>query len=455
MSQSKSVKATSQPKTLVILPHQLFDPKPHLTPYKSSQIILWEHPHYFKHPKYKYNQKRLLLHRASMQYYFNLLKSRKFKVRYVNLNQSPKLPKSYHIFDPIDKVTPKLPGKPTLIESPNFLLTKEHYAKYRKKTQKYFFNAFYMWGKKELKILPKVKSQDKLNRKSMPKTIKIPKLPSNQGKLDQKHIKAGKTYVTKHFKRNYGNLDNFVFPVTHQTARKWLTYFVKHKLDKFGMYQDAIRKDESYMFHSVLSTSINIGLLNPMEVVEALLKQHKKKKVPMNSLEGFIRQLFWREYQRYCYIYNPFGTKNFFGNRKKLTKAWYEGSLGIEPVDNAIKRAFDTGYLHHIERLMVIGNYMNLSGISPREGYKWFMEFSCDSYEWVMHQNVLDMVFFVTGGATMRRPYVSSSNYILKMSNYPKGDWADEWDQLYRAFLKRHKQKLHKFRYYFRGLKSV
>ena len=145
----------------------------------------------------------------------------------------------------------------------------------------------------------------------------------------------------------------------------------------------------------------------------------------------------------------------YFKNSKKLTKAWYTGKLGVPPVDDAIKAAFDTGYLHHIQRLMIVGNYMNLSQIDSRQGFKWFMEFSLDSYEWVMYQNVYDMVFFNSGGLTMRRPYVSSSNYVLKMSNYKKDEWSDEWDELYRSFMKRNKTKLHKFRYYFPGLSKI
>ena len=180
-----------------------------------------------------------------------------------------------------------------------------------------------------------------------------------------------------------------------------------------------------------------------------------KSKIPLNSFEGYIRQLFWREYQRYCYEYFNFNNKNYFGNSKKLTKDWYEGTLGIDPVDDAIKDGFDTGYLHHILRLMVVGNYMNLYGLHPGEGFKWFMEFSCDSYEWVMHQNVLDMVFFVSGGVTMRKPYVSSSNYVLKMSDYKEDEWSEKWDELYKSFLKKNKSKLWKFRYHFRGLKDI
>ena len=164
--------------------------------------------------------------------------------------------------------------------------------------------------------------------------------------------------------------------------------------------------------------------------------------------------MFWREYQVYTYKYETF-SGNYFGNRKKLTKAWYDGTLGIEPIDDLIKDGFDTAYMHHIGRLMFVGNFMNLSGISPKEGFKWFMEFSIDSYEWVMHQNVLDMVFFVTGGSTMRKPYVTSSNYVLKMSSYKKGEWSETWNDLYNKFLKKNKKKLWKFRYHFPSLKKM
>ena len=425
----------------IILPNQLFDKK-HLD--KDLNYVIWEHPHFFK--DYKYNQKKILLHKGSMKYYFDYLKKNKFSVKYIDFDDKFNI-KEYKLFDPINKL--KLPGKYEIIDSPNFLLGKELTEKYRKKTDKFFFHGFYMWCKKELDILPKVKSQDKYNRDSIPDTIKLPKILSN--KKDNKYINIGKKFVEKEFSKNYGNTDNFIFPLTHETAKKWLKNFVRVKLKNFGKYQDAIKKEESYMFHSLLSSSINIGLLNPDDVIEEALKY--KSKVPLNSLEGFIRQLFWREYQKYCYIYYNFNNKNYFGNKKKLTKAWYDGTTGIEPIDDCIKKGFDTAYLHHIERLMVMGNYMNLYGLHPNEGFKWFMEFSIDSYEWVMHQNVYDMVFFVSGGATMRRPYISSSNYVLKMSNYKKGEWSEEWDNLYNKFLKTNKKKLWKFRYYFRGLK--
>jgi deoxyribodipyrimidine photolyase-related protein len=353
----------------LILPTQLFEKK-HLD--KSYKYVIWEHPHYFT--KYNYNKKKLILHRGSMRYYYDYLKNNKYKVEYVPFTEKIKIT-NYKIFDPVDKI--KLPGKYEMIETPNFLVDKELYAKYRKKTDKFFFNSFYMWCKKEVDILPGVKSKDKYNRKSLPKNIKFPKLTSN--KQDNKYINEAIKYVNKHFPDNYGNTDNFLYPLTHKTAKKWLNNFVKNKLSKFGPYQDAIDKDNNFMYHSILSTSINIGLLNPTDIVKLVMKN--KKKVPINSLEGYIRQLFWREYQRYCYIYFNFNRKNYFGNKKKLTKKWYDATTGIDPIDNCIRDGFDTGYLHHIERLMVVGNFMNLYGLHPKEGFKWFMEFSCDNYE--------------------------------------------------------------------------
>jgi deoxyribodipyrimidine photolyase-related protein len=427
----------------LLLPHQLFDYK-YLD--KSKSYILWEHPKYFK--DYNFNKKKLLLHRGSMQYYYKYLLSKKYKIKYFTFKQLPKIT-NYEVFDPIDKI--KLPGKYTILDSPNFLLSIEDNETLRKKSKSFFFNSFYMKGKKIVDIIPEVKSQDKLNRKTLSKKINVPKYPTN--KADYKYIKIGCKYVNSHFKKNYGNTENFIFPLTHKTAKKFLLDFIKNRLTCFGTYQDFTRKDGSNLFHSILSTSINIGLINPGEIIDILRKM--KSKYPINSFEGYIRQLFWREYQRYCYRYFDFDKVNYFGNKLKLTKKWYTGDLDVLPVDNAIKKAFDTGYLHHIERLMIVGNFMMISGISPKEGYKWFMEFSCDSYEWVMKQNVLDMVFCVSGGKTMRKPYISKSNYIITMSDYNKGEWSEKWDAVYVDFAKKNKKKLlDKFRYHFHFIKN-
>lgn len=421
---------------LLILPTQLFSVK-HLP---EKDVWIWEHPQYFT--KYNYNKKKLILHRASMQYYAAYLKNKGCSVKYATFKEKPTVT-TYKIFDPIDKI--QLPGEPIIIESPNFLLTKDDYAEYRRKTEKFFFNAFYNWGKNKNGILPGIKSQDKMNRKRMPTNIVPPQIPSFLPK-DKPFIEEAIKYVEQHFSGNCGNTDDFNYPISHDSSRKWLKDFCKNRLKSFGDYQDFIHSKKTHLFHSLLSSSINIGFLNPSETISAILLQ---KNAQMNSVEGFVRQLYWREYQRYCYLYFNF-RKNFFGNRKRLSKRWYTGEFKIPPVDDAIKTAFRTGYLHHIQRLMVIGSFMTLSGLAPRQGLQWFMEFSIDSYEWVMHQNVLEMVFFVSGGGTMRRPYICSSNYILKMSDYKKGEWCKKMDAMYKAFVKKHKIKLHKFRYYVR-----
>jgi deoxyribodipyrimidine photolyase-related protein len=426
----------------VILPNQLFDKK--YLP-KNFKFYLWEHPQYFT--KYKFNKKKLILHRASMKSYLNYLEKNNFHVQYFEFNQSPKLSK-YSLFDPIDKI--ELKGKYSIFESPNFLLSIENYEEYRKKTEKFNFAPFFNFGKKIVDIIPDVKSQDKSNREKVPKNMEMPNIPKVSKNT---YIKEAIKYVNKNFPKNYGNTDNFNYPISHSDARKWLKDFIDQRFKKFGPYEDFVMKEEPHLFHSVLSSSINIGLLNPLEIIDKI--RNLKNKIPINSYEGYIRQLFWREYQRFCYIYFDFTSTDYFKNKNKLTKEWYDGTWCIDPVDDCIKKGFDSGYLHHIERLMVVGNFMNISQIDPWEGLKWFMEFSTDSYEWVMYQNVLDMVFCVSGGQTMKKPYISSSKYVQSMSDYKKGEWNDKWDTLYKKFMIKHRVKLLRdFKYFFHFIKN-
>jgi len=426
--------------TLVIFPNTLFHKK-HI-PKEVKKIIIWEHPHYFT--KYRYNKKRLVLHRASLQYYYDKIKDSSYSTKYVEYGEKHRLPKEYIYFDPVDRI--KLPPGGNKIDSPNFLLSTELIQEYRKKTKSFFFNGFYMWSKLKLNIIPSIKSQDSKNRKTVPKGLPIPQLPS-LGTIDKTYINNAESYVERNFPNNYGSVEGLNFPVTHATATRWLSQFITKKLKKFGDYQDYTLKDENYMFHSCLSSSINMGLLNPSEIILELSKI--KETIPLNSYEGLIRQYFWREYQRYCYVYlNEWHGENYFGSKGKLSKKWYDGTTGIDPVDDSIKEAFNTGYLHHIRRLMIVANYMNLSNINHEQGRKWFTEFALDSYDWVMYQNI-DMGFFASGGKTSHKPYISSSNYVIKMSNYRKGPWSDTWDKLYKKFIQKNKQKLWKYRYHF------
>jgi len=164
----------------------------------------------------------------------------------------------------------------------------------------------------------------------------------------------------------------------------------------------------------------------------------KANDIPINSTEGFIRQLIgWREFIRGIYIAKGSfeRTNNFWGFKSKIPKSFYDGTTGIEPLDSSIKKVSNTGYIHHIERLMIVGNFMLLCEFDPNEVYRWFMEVSIDSFDWVMVPNVYGMSQFADGGLMSTKPYISSSNYISKMSDYKKGRWSDIWDGLFWRFM--------------------
>jgi deoxyribodipyrimidine photolyase-related protein len=278
----------------------------------------------------------------------------------------------------------------------------------------------------------------------MPQNIEIPdfNIPKSS-KVG--YLNEARGYIKKHFPDNYGEYD-CIFPFTHQDATRWLKKFVKERLSNFGNYQDSIKKggteEELVLFHSGISAPLNIGLLTPVDVIDYVIKQGTKLKIPINNIEGFIRQILgWREQCRLTYynIYDKMTTSNYFGHKRKLSKAWYTGETGCLYVDECIKKAFKYGYLHHIERLMIVGQFMLLCEIDPVEVYKWFMEFAVDSYDWVMIYNVFSMSQYADGGLTTTKPYISSSNYIVKMSDY-KPD--SNWDSLYWYFIYKHSDKI-------------
>ena len=209
------------------------------------------------------------------------------------------------------------------------------------------------------------------------------------------------------------------------------------------MYEDAIVRQESYLNHSVLSPLINIGLLEPLQVINEAIDYSNKNDIPLNSTEGFVRQILgWREFIRG--VYDVKGTeertKNFWNFKRKIPASFYDGSTGIKPIDDVIKKVLKTGYAHHIERLMILGNFMVLCEFDPDEVYQWFMELFIDAYDWVMVPNVYGMSLYADGGLMSTKPYISSSSYIMKMSNYSKGDWQATWDGLFWTFMDKHRE---------------
>jgi deoxyribodipyrimidine photolyase-related protein len=187
---------------------------------------------------------------------------------------------------------------------------------------------------------------------------------------------------------------------------------------------------------------LNIGLLTPEQIISKALIIGQTKNIPLNSLEGFIRQIMgWREFIKI--VYEREGTKqrttNYWKFTRKIPASFWKGTTGIPPIDSTIHKILKTGYCHHIERLMVLGNFMLLCEFDPNEVYKWFMEMFIDAYDWVMVPNVYGMTQFADGGLMTTKPYISGSNYLMKMSDYEKGEWQGIWDGLFWRFMHEHR----------------
>ncbi|MBB64671.1 MAG: cryptochrome/photolyase family protein [Waddliaceae bacterium] len=280
-------------------------------------------------------------------------------------------------------------------------------------------------------------SFDKDNRKRLPKSISIPALPPIRA---TKHHKPVSDLVNKLFPKHPGKAEGSWLPSSRSAAENWLEEFLERRFSDFGPYEDAISMEEPFVFHSVLSPLLNIGLLTPEEVIEKALEQ---KNIPINSLEGFIRQVLgWREFIRG--VDECFGEKqsksNFFKHQRLLGEQWWTGKTGLLPVDHSIQTVLQYGYCHHIERLMILSNVMLLLEIHPQEVYRWFMEMFVDSADWVMGPNVYGMGQFSDGGLFATKPYICGSNYLRKMSDFPKGDWCDILDGLYWSFIDKRRE---------------
>ena len=467
-------------KTLLLLPNQLF--YKHKFDFDFDQIILYEHPKFFT--LYNYHKAKLVFHRSTMKSYYDfLIKKYNKKVIYVNFDQQLKLtgdiiiyePTDFYILKEVKNICKKKKLNLTINNTQLFILNLDEIYEYLNtnknlnKSKLYFNATFYKWIRIKKNILLEEKTNkplggqwsfDKDNREKFIKSYTQDKIHL----YDNNYIKEARIYVEKHFKKNIGETNIFV-PITHSEAKKYYKKFLKEKLSNFGTYEDAFSSKVIIGYHSGISALLNIGLLNPNEIINdaisysEIYSKKKSKKIKIESLEGFIRQvLSWREYTRMLYIkeHTKFIKMNFFKHHNKLNKSWYDATTGILPIDNIIKKVLRISYAHHIERLMVIGNFMLLLQINPKYIYKWFIEvISIDAYEWVMEPNVYGMSQHSVGQLMMSRPYFSSSNYLLKMSNYTKSDikdnedkikinnnfytWYEIWDALYYNFINKHK----------------
>ncbi len=448
----------------LVFPHHLFREHPAVQP--GREVWMLEEYLFFK--QYKFHKQKLAFHRASMQFYKEWLAGRGYSVHYTEATDPlsdirawmPALAargvKAIHCCEPSDDWLQQRLRRAAaeagialhLYPSPLFLNTLDELDEWFGGRKQYFQTDFYIRQRKLRHIMLESDQKpvggkwtfDADNRQRYPKDKEAPEV---QFPAENKWYREAKTYVERYFADHYGHWGTgWRYPVTFEESEQWLEQFIRYRLMDFGAFEDAMVAKEIVLHHSVLTPMLNVGLLTPRQILDAVLEPSVAANIPLNSLEGFVRQVVgWREFIRGVYHYagSRERTTNFWGFDRKIPPSFWDGTTGIVPVDTVIKRVLATGYCHHIERLMVLGNFMLLCEFDPDEVYRWFMEMFIDAYDWVMVPNVYGMSQFADGGLMATKPYISGSNYVMKMSDFPKGDWQPTWDGLFWRFLHVHR----------------
>ena len=362
-------------------------------------------------------------------------------------------PNDFMLEKRLNRICDRLDIACRFVSTPQFINAPDENADYRASKKRWFMGDFYKFQRRRLDVLMDGEdpvgdkwSFDEDNRKKVPKKLlgEIPELLSlKRDSFDEEAV----SYVEDRFAKNPGTLEQLYYPTSHADAEKWLKHFLKNRFANFGPYEDAIEQGESWLWHSVLTPMLNIGLLTPEKVVKKTIAFSQKNDVPINSLEGFIRQIIgWREFIRATYQDHgvEMRTTNHWQHHRKIPSSFYDGTTGIVPIDDAIQRVLETGYCHHIERLMVLGGFMFLCEFDPDDIYRWFMEMFIDSYDWVMVPNAYSMSQHADGGLITTKPYFSGSSYVRKMSHYKVEPWCEVWDGLYWRWIWNHRDSLAK-----------
>ncbi|MGF1560244.1 MAG: cryptochrome/photolyase family protein [Flavobacteriaceae bacterium] len=449
----------------LIFPNQLFKENPLL--HTRLPIYLVEEFLYFK--QYAFHKQKIAFHRATMKFYADYLKAGNHHVTYIDAQSEisdirkliPFLKQQgiahIHYLHPADNWLQRRLTKgcqaydieTTILPTPMFLNSPEQLNDFFKpEKKKYHQTSFYIEQRKKRNLLMDTDGKpaggkwtfDTENRKKYP-AKKTP--PPIQYPNDDAYDIEAREYVAQHFSTNYGELTaQPLYPNSFAKTQEWLRHFLDYRFTDFGIYEDAIVAENSILNHSVLTPMLNVGLITPNEIVAQSLSFAAENDIPINSTEGFIRQIIgWREFIHGVYeVRGSYErTKHFWKFSRKIPKSFYDGTTGILPLDQTIKKVLKTGYCHHIERLMVLGNFMVLCEFDPDEVHQWFMELFIDAYDWVMVPNVYGMSQFADGGLMSTKPYISGSNYLMKMSDYKKGGWEDTWDGLFWRFMHTHR----------------
>lgn len=452
----------------LVLPHQLFES--HLAAPAGTTFVLVEHDLLFR--QYRFHQQKLVLHRAGLRRLAARLRDRGFDVVQLDTDGrttsraalarevSRLRPDRVTAYDVVDdwlsrdltaaladggyRLTPD-----DVLETPNFLTTRAQVDEAFAGSAAPRMQRFYARQRERLDVLMTDSGEpvggrwsfDAENRKKLPRGHPVPD-PRRPAPTDRDpEVEEAIRWVRRAFPDNPGDADDFAWPTSHAEADAAYECFLAERFAEFGPYEDALSTEHPFVFHSLLTPALNVGLISPHRVLRRALEVSADGGVPLASVEGFVRQVIgWREYLRAAYVVHgrAMRTSNRLAHTRPLDGGWWTAETGLDPVDLVLRRVLDHGWAHHIERLMVLGNAMCLLRTDPDAAYEWFMEMFVDAYDWVMVPNVYAMSQFAAGDAITTKPYVSGSNYLRTMSDFPSGDWTDDWDALYWTFVRDH-----------------
>ena len=345
-------------------------------------------------------------------------------------------------------------------DSEHFLVSREEVGHLFQHRKRYLLETFYRHVRKKFNLLMDGDEPeggrwnfDELNRSPVKKGLSLPRPPFFRRNLSQiaNEITAMEIKTIGHC-----NAENFPWAITRGEALEWLDGFCKHQLEYFGTYQDAMHEGEPFLFHSRLSFALNVKLISPAEVIQAAIEEYRSRPhaIAIAQVEGFIRQIAgWREFIRGIYWNEMPGykEKNFLGHNRSLPNFFWTGHTRMNCLKKAISQSLEWSYAHHIQRLMITGNFALLAGVDPLEVHRWYLGIYIDAIEWVELPNTLAMSQFADGGYLATKPYVSAAAYIQKMSNYcsscsynPKeriGTNACPMNALYWNFIETHLER--------------
>lgn len=449
---------------LILYPNQLFplDKFPDV-----DTVFMVEEPLFFGSDIDKslklHKQKLILLRAASQRYVEEVLWPASIKVEYVDLDvlfrtedilERTKNFEQVYLFDPIDNnITVRLlearrnrDDLPPLefLPSPNFYLSEEEVRDYFQQRHKHVFDEFYQWQRERFNVFigNDYKPLGGSWQLDAGTSTREDTLPSFAVFGDNNYVQNAVEWVESRFGDNPGSTD-FVWPTSHGEAAAWLEDFVAKRLPGFGANYHRIDSDAMWLYHSALSSSLNIGLLSPQQVVDAVVGRATKNPQDLASAELMVRLVLGeREFSRGLYVakYDEL-KKDAYKNTRRLSASWYTGNLGLPPYDNAVKKLQSKGYIHSVEGAVVVAGLMTLSDINRADITNFFLQMMVDAYEWSVLPSIYRSEQLISDDFSDLPP-VQPSDFIIGISNYQHGLWADTWDGLYWRFVEKHHKVL-------------